>query len=160
MQTSTSRKRTGQMTYDYLIGIDPGVNTGFALWDGKAFVEITTVDIITAINKVKNLADDFNVMVYYEDARLRHWFGSSGREKLMGAGSVRRDSQIWETACKVLNIPYEAIAPKQNITKLNARQFAMYTGWKGRTNEHGRDAAMLVFNRPMKVMYDFKDRLK
>lgn len=138
------------MTLDYVIGIDPGVNTGFAVWNGNEFEEITATNIITAIEKLKRYADNFNVKVYYEDARLRHWFGSSGREKLMGAGSVRRDSQIWETACKLLNIPYVAVAPKDNMTKLNAKMFATYTKWKGRTNEHGRDAAMLVFQRPMK----------
>lgn len=152
-----TKKTKKTMTLDYIIGIDPGVNTGFAVWNGTEFVEITSTNIITATEKVKTLADNFNVMVYYEDARLRHWFGKSGREKLMGAGSVRRDSQIWETVCNLLNIPFVAVAPKDNMTKLNAKQFEMYTGWKGRTNEHGRDAAMLVFQRPMKTPYIYDD---
>ena len=80
--------------------------------------------------------DEYDVKVYYEDARMRHWFGKSGREKLMGAGSVRRDSQIWETFCKELDIPFVAVAPKDNMTKLDAKAF-------------GRDAAMLVFKRRM-----------
>lgn len=137
------------MTYEMLIGIDPGVNTGFAVWDGKSLIYCKSLNIVEAAMKVKEYADIYNVKVYFEDARQRHWFGSSGREKLLGAGSVRRDSQIWETICNVLNIPYQMVAPKDNMTKLNATQFKMFTGWEGRTNEHGRDAAMLVFKRRM-----------
>jgi len=33
------------------------------------------------------------------------------------------------------------------MTKLTADQFKRITGWHGRTNEHGRDAAMLVFGK-------------
>lgn len=136
-------------TIDYLIGIDPGVNTGVAVWNGTELERVESTDIICAMEIVRHYNDYHNIQVYYEDARLRHWFGSSGREKLMGAGSVKRDSQIWETFCKGYDIPYVAVAPKDNMTKLNAKQFALYTGWKGRTNEHERDAAMLVFKRQM-----------
>ena len=33
------------------------------------------------------------------------------------------------------------------MTKLSAEQFRRITGWTEQTNEHGRDAAMLVFGR-------------
>ena len=138
------------MTYDILIGIDPGVNTGVAVWDGEKLTYCKSHNIVEAAQLVKEYADNYNIKVYFEDARQRHWFGSSGREKLMGAGSVRRDSQIWETICQVLNIPYQMVAPKDNTTKLSANMFKIYTGWKGTSNEHGRDAAMLVFKRWMK----------
>lgn len=138
------------MTYDLIVGIDPGVNTGYAVWDGEKLTHCESMDIVTALWTVKDLSDNFSIKVYFEDARQRHWFGSSGREKLLGAGSVRRDSQIWETFCQKRGIPYCAVAPKDNMTKLNAKMFNLYTGWKGKSNEHGRDAAMLAFQRPMK----------
>lgn len=137
------------MTYDFLIGIDPGVNTGVAIWDGKILMYCKSHNIVEAAHIVKSYADNHNVKVYFEDARQRHWFGNSGREKLLGAGSVRRDSQIWETFCVTFNIPYVMIPPKNNMTKLNSKTFKAYTGWEGQTNEHGRDAAMLVFKRRM-----------
>lgn len=39
------------------------------------------------------------------------------------------------------------VAPKRNVTKLTHESFVAITKWKGRTNEHKRDAAMLVFGR-------------
>lgn len=137
------------MKYDMLVGIDPGVHTGFAIWNGQELQECKSTDIIEAILLVIDLNKEYDIKVYFEDARQRHWFGNSGREKLLGAGSVRRDSQIWETLCNDLDIPYQMVAPKDNMTKLNAKQFKLYTGYEGKTNEHGRDAAMLVYKRKM-----------
>ena len=145
------------MTYELLIGIDPGVNTGFAVWDGERLTRCESHNIVEAAMLLKEYIDEHEIKVFYEDARLRHWFGSAGREKLMGAGSVRRDSQIWETICKVMNIPYEAVAPKDNKTKLTSQQFKLYTGWQGTTNEHARDAAMLVYGRKMKEIINYQD---
>lgn len=46
---------------------------------------------------------------------------------------------------KDLGVKFEMVAPKMNVTKLTQETFKRYTGWKKLTNEHGRDAAMLVF---------------
>jgi hypothetical protein len=70
-----------------------------------------------------------------------------GREALQGAGSVKRDCNIWEEFLTEKRIPFEAVAPKHNVTKLRADAFRNITRWEGRTNEHERDAAMLVYGR-------------
>jgi len=140
------------------IGIDPGTLTGVAVWDGEVrkFTEVTALPIHAALEKVRNLANFYSfrnlgVTVIFEDARLRKWYGThtekEDRDKLQGAGSVKRDSTIWEDALTDWGIPYEGVAPKNNWTKLTSNMFHVMTGWKGRTNEHGRDAAMLVFQR-------------
>ena len=67
------------------------------------------------------------------------------RKKLQGVGSVKRDATIWEDFLKDLGVKFEMVAPKMNVTKLTQETFKRYTGWKKLTNEHGRDAAMLVF---------------
>ena len=67
------------------------------------------------------------------------------RKKLQGVGSVKRDASIWEDYLTDLGIEFEMVAPKRNVTKLSQDRFKAMTGWKNRTNEHGRDAAMLVF---------------
>ena len=138
----------------YLIGIDPGVNTGVAVWNRAAGM-LVTVDagtITEVMDAVKLWSQEFGVKVFFEDARQRRWIPDTrdlGREmgRRQGAGSVKRDCQIWEDFCRENAIPYEAVAPRRNRTKLSAGEFARLTGWKGRTNEHGRDAAMLVFGR-------------
>ena len=137
------------MTY---IGIDTGVHTGFAVWhsDTKYLAEVSTVTITQAMERVKMLADILgkdNIRFFIEDARQRKWFGHSGREKLQGAGSVKRDSRIWEDWCREQGLQYRMIAPGYNRTKLTEAQFKFVTQWHGRSSVHGRDAAMLVFGR-------------
>src|SRR5574337_2378 len=41
-------------------------------------------------------------------------------------------------------IPFKALNPSAGATKWDAERFARVTGWKGRTSEHSRDAAVLV----------------
>lgn len=139
------------------IGIDPGTHTGVAVWS-KTERRLWMVDTMTITQAMKTVEDYvcnfdsegnklYEVVVYIEDARKRSWFGSSNREKLQGAGSVKRDCAIWETFCDELGLECCKIAPKHNTTKLTASQFKVLTSWQGRTSEHGRDAACLVFGR-------------
>ena len=136
------------------IGIDAGTHTGVAVWNSREqrLDLIDTMTITQAMDyvrgeRMRGLAYGFEVVVCMEDARLRNWFGNAGREKLQGAGSVKRDCAIWETFCKELGVECRKIAPKNNTTKLSAAQFRILTHWGGRTSEHSRDAAMLVYGR-------------
>lgn len=135
------------MTY---IGIDPGKNTGFAVWhrDGRYLAEVSTMSITEAIDRVKMMADILgkgNIRLFIEDARKRKWYGETGRERLKGAGSICRDCTIWEDFCREQGLEYRMMAPSAGCTKLGASQFKALTKWQGRTSNHARDAAMLVF---------------
>ena len=132
-----------------MVGLDTGTHTGFAVWDKdkKVLTELSTLKIHRAMERVRELSVSDEIVVYFEDARLRTWFGNAGREALQGAGSVKRDCSIWEDYLTDLGVEFHPVAPKNNATKLNAAFFEKITGWKGRTSEHARDAAMLVFNR-------------
>jgi hypothetical protein len=134
------------------IGIDPGKKTGFAVWDhdAKYLAEVSTMSITQAMEKVRMMADILgrdNIRLFIEDARQRTWFGNSGPEKWKGAVSICRDSTIWDDFCRELGVEYRMIAPRCNTTKLKAAQFKTITKWQERTDEHARDAAMLVFGR-------------
>ena len=140
------------MKFKFYIGIDPGVKTGIALYDTerKGFEMIQTSGIVQAQNFLARFPSKERLFVRLEDARKRTWIPKErdikqvmGRAK--GAGSVSRDCQIWEEFLLYMGIPYELVAPQNNKTKLDAKLFSNYTGWKMKTNEHGRDAAMLVF---------------
>lgn len=133
-----------------VIGIDPGTKTGYAAWDTtvRQLDSITSIPIHAAIFSILGLAKEYgkdDVLVRVEDARKRKWFGNAGREKLQGAGSVKRDCAIWEDFLKDAGIQYELVAPARNRTKVTSDYFKTITGWAGRTNEHSRDAGMLVF---------------
>jgi len=130
-----------------IIGIDPGVNTGFAVAQEGELTSVTCMPACEAENAILIHASQRKVFVWFEDARLRTWFGSKGREALQGAGSIKRDCHRWKEWLEFHDIPHGVVAPRNNKTKLDAEQFKKITGWAGRTNEHGRDAAMLIYGR-------------
>jgi hypothetical protein len=135
--------------YRYYIGIDPGTKTGLAMWDAqeRKFITIETTAIHIAFDIISNLDAEIisQTLFRVEDARQRQWFGKAGPEQLQGAGSIKRDCAIWEYFMKDRKANYEMVAPKNNKTKLSSELFERMTKYKGRTSEHGRDAAMLVF---------------
>lgn len=133
------------------IGIDTGTNTGIAVWDSdkRAFLQVTTTKIHVAMEMVRQHAQSGGIMVRVEDPRKRTWYEPMSREKerhrLQGVGSVKRDASVWDDFLADLGVKYEMVAPKRNVTKLDSGTFKRITGWDKPTNEHGRDAAMLVF---------------
>lgn len=140
----------------YYIGIDTGVNTGIAIWDNRkrSLLQVETMKIHQAMELVRKykevaLVNGTSLIVRVEDARQRKWFGyntpQKDRAKLQGAGSVKRDASIWEDYLKDLDVEFQMVAPKNNATKLTSERFKALTGWKKQTNEHSRDATMLVF---------------
>ena len=139
-----------------LVGIDPGVKTGFAVWDTtrRKLLRVETLTIVDALKATLDYRGNCGAdpVVYFEDARLRKWLPqernfSEYRGKLMGAGSVKRDCEIWETFCLRERITFHALPPTKGLTKWSPEAFAGVTGWKGRTSNHARDAAMLVFGK-------------
>lgn len=135
--------------YKYLIGIDPGVQTGITIYcrTSKKIRHISTVKIHAAMKAVEfwHGTNRGEVFIRIEDARKRKWFGNAGREQLQGAGSIKRDCSIWEDFCEFIGIDFEMVAPKNNNTKMKADYFKKLTGYQGATSEHARDSAALVF---------------
>jgi hypothetical protein len=132
--------------YKYFVGIDPGVNTGVAVWDKeeKKIISLETVLIHQALDTVR-IWGHLSAFVRVEDARLRKWYGEAGRAQLQGVGSVKRDCGIWEAFLTENHIDFEMVAPKTVKTKMKSGYFAKITGWKKRTSVHARDCAMLVY---------------
>lgn len=136
------------------VGIDTGEHTGMAVWDSESetFLVLATLPLYSALLEVERLRTDNDITIVFEDARQRKWIPrernvSEYRGRLMGAGSVKRDATIWEEYCKGMGIPYEAVPPRKGATKWSPQTFAAVTGWKLRTSNHARDAALLVFGR-------------
>lgn len=135
--------------YDYVIGIDAGTNTGFAIKDkhtGK-FIEVKTIAIHTAMFQV---ADTFKkgdkILVLIEDARQATFNRSSEKDKFraQGAGSVKRDASIWEDFLKDYKIPFLMLRPQKAKTKWAPHVFKAVTGYTRRTSHNARDAAVLT----------------
>lgn len=136
--------------YRYYIGIDCGVNTGISLYDRekKDLIIVDSDMIHVAIDYIKkifadNVVNKDDTLIIIEDARQVQF--NTDKMKAQGAGSVKRDAKIWADFLEDYKIPHLMVRPKKAITKLSAEQFKEITGWSERTNNHGRDAAMLVW---------------
>ena len=137
------------------IGIDPGTHTGFAVWDtgSQAFLAVKTLPLHRALAEVSGyIGNGVALHVFVEDARKRRWFpreksASEYRGRLMGAGAAKRDSAIWEEFLSDNGVVFTMHKPTAGGTKWDAEPFARFTGYKGRTSEHSRDAALLVYGR-------------
>lgn len=137
------------------VGIDPGVNTGLAIWDtakGGFFIDVMTGTIVEAMMRIRQIDTKSIKSIVMEDARQRKWIPqeqnlSQFKGRAMGAGSVKRDCSVWEEFCDYWGIPLEKVPPRKGLTKWDADTFARITGWKGRTSNHARDAALLVFQK-------------
>ncbi len=132
------------------LGIDPGVNTGVAKSENKVLTLVTSMDALTAMDFVKAekesaVANGNKLKVVLEDARLRKWYGPDAAVKKQGAGSIKRDCSMWEDFLKRNDIDYVLVHPMKGYTKRSAADFKKTTKWEGRTNEHGRDAAFLIW---------------
>lgn len=133
------------------IGIDPGTETGFAIWSKpeKKFIDIKTLRIHRAMARVLELvaANPGEVFVRFEDSRLRKWFQNKTPESIQGAGSIKRDCCIWQEFLEDHKIPYSSNHPGKGMTKWKPEIFKQSTKYEGITSHHGRDAALLVFGK-------------
>jgi hypothetical protein len=125
-----------------IVGIDPGVTTGIAIKENGKLIFVDSMPIHEAMKLAE--ANNANSLFVVEDARKRRWFGNSGTEVWKGAGSIMRDCKIWDDFLTAIKASFKMKHPAKSATKLDAKTFKMRTGYTGRTNEHGRDAAMLI----------------
>lgn len=138
-----------------VIGIDPGTTTGFAIWDPhtRALLAVDSMKLHRALARVESLRADAPLVIF-EDARTMRIGGGETygqKSRLQGVGSVKRDSAIWEEFLEDAGLPYQARTYKAGTTKWTADYFQRITGWTAQTNNHGRDAAVIVhgLNLPM-----------
>jgi hypothetical protein len=126
------------------VAIDPGVSTGIAIWDVHegGFSEISTTSILRAFETLRANKSHIELVIV-EDAREVKY--KTSRVKAQGAGSVKRDCQIWEEFLRMEGIRSKFVRPSKRITKLDAVMFERITGWKKRTSSHARDAAMILY---------------
>jgi len=139
------------MKQRYVIGIDPGKTTGFALFDRK-YKKITCVDSDTfweiwywIISQYKG---DYLIVVEKPDTKAVWHRGASSRGAIertaVNVGSVIREAELWVEGLRRLGFEVETAHP---AGKKNAKMVRDITGWPRRTNSHERDAMILCWGR-------------
>lgn len=153
---------TNQKMDKVFVGIDPGSHTGFAEWNAnrkefRLIVTLTFWETIRELMAYRDIAGFFKqpclVTVVLEDPNLNKpvWIrpGQDGRKHIKIAqdvGKNKRDAQLLYEWLKYNTFDVRLIRPSgKGTTKMKADQFRKLTGWTDKTNEHERDAAMMVF---------------
>jgi hypothetical protein len=133
------------------IGIDPGRNTGYAVYNHgeRNLSTLETLKIHQAFERILYLNETCSVDVVIENPNLWTYFKDSkeARAKLQGAGSIKRDYSAWIDFLEDYSIPYKSVRPDKTRNKLatDINLFQKITGYKEKCSQHARVAAMLVW---------------
>jgi hypothetical protein len=138
----------------FRVGIDPGVQTGFAVYDqsSRRLVEAQTSDFWSVYEMVRARfsVEDTEVFVECPGLHARVVFNRLGgervaarRERIAGnVGSNRREATLMVEGLRRAGFRVEEVKPRQR--KWTAEEFLRRTGYENRTSEHARDAARLI----------------
>lgn len=135
----------------YQIAIDPGVNTGLAIAVDGVLVDVRTCSFWEANAHIKSERFlGYRVELIIEDPRgIYVPPGQRNPQRIKGVGSVERDAKLWIEYAEHYGIPYRTVKPGK-YRKIDAETFRKWTGWTGRTSEHARAAAMMIWNGKIK----------
>lgn len=130
----------------YVIGIDPGKKTGYAVYDkldGELII-LQSVDFWELIFDVDiRFGPDVVGKVVIEKPSTKQMFHKNASPTMgVNVGMNRREAELlieWFSRKE-----YNVVVSKP-LGKINKDKFKKITGWQGRTNEHTRDAGMLAY---------------
>lgn len=131
-----------------IVGIDPGVNTGFATLLDGAVIELETIHPVDIYDMLFKLQP---ARVVFEDSRLTSYLFTTNPRAAVAKNMARKVGQVDMVCglivevCARLGFAAHGISPKGKGAKLNAEKFAAATGWAGASNEHTRDACMVAW---------------
>lgn len=130
-----------------IVGIDPGANTGVALYDraSKTILEAKTLDFWRAFDFVCAFSKD-EIAVIVEDPGLnRPTFrehGNAYRENIsQKVGGNKAEARLMIEGLRRMGYLVRTVKP--NTAKWTIDQVKRNTGYTGKTSEHSRDAIKL-----------------
>lgn len=133
-----------------ILGIDPGANTGLAIFRAGKLAELRTVEPAGIEAQIVAIKPS---RVVFEDSRLQShtWATAKAMSRAAAVKIARNVGQIdaWcslvTAICAKHSIPAHGISPKSKGAKTTAEQFEKLTGWTMASNQHVRDAAMCAW---------------
>lgn len=137
------------------VGIDPGVNTGVAVWNPttKKFDQMLTLDFWQTLSFIEknNHKDVFFVLENPDLIKPMYGKKSSIQKKEVRdainqrIGKNKAMALLYLEYLEIQGANYISIKPVSK--KKNKSVFQKITGYSQRTNQHVRDAGMLVYER-------------
>ena len=130
-----------------LIDIDPGKNTGIAIYRDGALCELHTLSPDMIESLLVRVRPD---LVVFEDSRQQSPVfsrGVSARATLKIAHNIGEIDMLCrqiEEMCRRHGLESVGVSPLRKGAKVDAERFAVVTGWIRRSNQHERDAAMVA----------------
>lgn len=131
-----------------VVGIDPGVNAGTALYTNGKLVLLQTIEPIDIQSFILTGHSD---LIVFEDSRLQSAVWVPSKNKAVANNIARKIGQVdalcslIQDTCERYEIKYMRVSPKAKGSKMNAEDFNKLTGWTTRSNQHERDAAMVAW---------------
>ena len=155
------------------IGIDAGKVCGVSFWNKakKCFTSIESYSFWECIEQLEGARkfyipiNDYDLTVVIEDVTQNSpvFFASTTYKTTKGnheskiraaCEQAKRVGMVWDKTeliiewCERHKVKIIKARPSSKSgTKMKADTFKNFTKWQGQTNEHGRDAALLVFSR-------------
>lgn len=136
----------------HVVGIDAGKDTGLAAWDTseKRVTEILTLNFWGTYFHIIEKYSAVDTIVIIEDPNLnkptfnRSWVKSAKANTAVSqnVGGVKRETHLLAEGLSAYGFTVYAVRP--GTKKWDKDTLKMYTGWAGRTSQHGRDAAKLI----------------
>lgn len=155
------RGRTNQSAKKrFVFGIDPGVKTGFALWDREEkcfdWIETSTFWGVYFRITVSHVFSPLNTEIVIEVAHHAPTFAhlkAEGQNKhtlskiARNVGQVTREAQLLVEGFRQRGFTVIEQKPLGKAKKAadDVRDFERLTGWTKQTSQHARDAARLCF---------------
>lgn len=131
-----------------IMGIDPGVQTGIAIYRAGQLSELHTI----APHEISGcITGNKPGRVIFEDSRLTSFMFNQVKSRAAALKMARNVGEIdaWcrliTAVCGELGIACHGISPKGKGAKVDAAEFARMTGWLASSNQHVRDAAMVAY---------------
>lgn len=117
------------MTYDCIIGIDPGANGGIAVWTQN---HVSVVRMPRDMSELRRLVqyyqDNYNVIVFIEKINIRHDDlmtdgGRANMGKIFRIQQMVRNHEALKATIAVCDIPYCEVHPLTWQSRLHLRGF-------------------------------------
>lgn len=133
-----------------VVGIDPGQATGLAVYDKGKLICMYTV---SADELEPWLAQNPPHLVIFEDSRktsktftaAKGVSAAAALKIARNVGEIDRLCKDIEAMCKRMGFEAYGVAPLAKGSKVKAADFGQITGWKTRSSQHARDAAMVAW---------------